>query len=236
MQPNVDPGEVARFDALAGAWWDPQGELRTLHDLNVARLAWLERSIDLPQHEAIDVGCGGGLLSEGLARLGARVTGIDAAPAAIAAAAAHAAGGGLAIDYAVATAEDRARTHPGRYDLVTCMELIEHVPEPAALVAACVALARPGGDLVFSTLNRTPAAWLLAVVGAEYALRLLPRGTHDYARFVRPSELARWLRAAGADTLAIRGIAYDPFTRRARIRDGAAVNYLLHARRPERRA
>ncbi|MGE0384700.1 MAG: bifunctional 2-polyprenyl-6-hydroxyphenol methylase/3-demethylubiquinol 3-O-methyltransferase UbiG [Gammaproteobacteria bacterium] len=228
---NLDPNEVARFDAAAARWWDPDGEARPLHDINTARLAYIVERAPPAGRRAIDVGCGGGLLTEALARAGADATGIDAAPAVLEVARQHARGTGLTVNYAQATAEQHARDHAGSYDLVACMELIEHVPDPAGLVAACAALARPGADIVFSTINRSARAYLGAVLGAEYLLGLLPRGTHDYARFVRPHELARWLRTAGCEVLDVRGIRYNPLTRRSGLGRNAGINYLMHARR-----
>lgn len=230
---NVDPAEIAKFDRLAARWWDRDGELRPLHDMNAGRMAYLREHVQLSGATVIDVGCGGGLLSEALVREGARATGIDASTDALASAREHARVGALEITYVEATAEAFAQSHPGRFDVVTCMELIEHVPDPAALARACVTLARPGAELFFATLNRTARAYLLAVLGAEYCLRLLPRGTHDYARFVRPSELAAWLRAAGAEITDVTGLHYNPFTRHCRTTRDTAVNYILHARTPD---
>jgi len=227
---NLDPAELARFERLADRWWDRDGEFRPLHDLNAGRLAYLRERVVLAGRRVLDVGCGGGLLAEALAGDGAEVTGIDASTGALAAARAHAAAGGLRIAYEQATAEAWAEQHAHGYDLITCMELIEHVPDPPALVGACARLVRPGGDLVFSTINRSVRAYLLAVLGAEYVLGLLPRGTHDFARFVRPSELAGWLRARGCSVADLRGLVYNPFSRACKPTAEVAVNYLLHAR------
>lgn len=227
---NLDAGELAKFAALAASWWDPEGPSRPLHDINPCRTRFVAERVPLAGQPLLDIGCGGGILAEALARAGARVTGIDASPEVIAAARQHAADGAFAIDYQVRTAEDHAREYRGRYAVVTCMELIEHVPDPPALLAACGALLQPAGDLFISTLNRTPMAYLQAIFGAEYVWRLLPRGTHDYLKFVRPAELGRWLRAAGFSLVEIAGMRYNPLTRRAGLSRDVGVNYLLHAR------
>lgn len=229
---NLDSRELAKFERAGGAWWGEQGEYRTLRDITPARSAFVADQAALRGRALLDVGCGGGILSEALAARGAVVTGIDLAATAIAAAREHAGEAGLAIDYRVVSAEQLAEEAPARFDVLTCMELLEHLPDPAALVAACVRLVRPGGWLFFGTLNRTPEAYALAVVAAEYVLKLLPRGTHDYARFIRPAELAAWLRGAGAEVVRIQGLAYNPLTRQARLTDRPAVNYLLSARTP----
>lgn len=222
---NLDPGERARFEALAGDWWDPDGASRTLHDINPCRLDYVARQADLNGARAADIGCGGGLLSEALARAGARVTGVDAGGSLIELARTHAAAAGLAVEYLTGTAEALAAERPGAFDLVTCMELIEHVPDPDTLLGACAALLVPGGTLVVSTLNRSPRAWALGIVAAEYVLGLVPRGTHDYSRFVRPSELAAGARRHGLELRDLTGMAYDPLTRRARLSASVAVNY-----------
>lgn len=232
MHANVDPAETAKFDAHAGQWWDPRGPLRTLHEINPVRLAWVAGHARLDGARVVDVGCGGGVLSEALARAGASVTGIDLAPDALVAARGHAAEHGLEIDYREVSAAELAARAPGSFDALTCMELIEHVPDPAALVRACADLLRPGGLAFFSTLSRTPKAYAQAVLAAEYALRLLPRRTHDYARFLRPAELAGLCRAAGLDVVDLSGLAYNPLTHRARLRRQVDVNYLLAARKP----
>lgn len=232
MHANVDPAETAKFDAHAGQWWDPRGPLRTLHEINPVRLAWVAGHLRLDGARVVDVGCGGGVLSEALARAGASVTGIDLAADALVAARGHAAEHGLEIDYREVSAADLAARAPASFDALTCMELIEHVPDPAALVRACADLLRPGGLAFFSTLSRTPKAYAQAVLAAEYALRLLPRGTHDYARFLQPAELAGLCRAAGLDVVDLSGLAYNPLTHRARLRRQVDVNYLLAARKP----
>lgn len=232
MHANVDPAETAKFAAHAAEWWSDTGPLRTLHDINPVRLAWIAGHVRLRGARVVDVGCGGGVLSEALARAGAKVTGIDLAAEALAVAREHAAEQGLAIDYRELAAADLAREAAGRFDVVTCMELLEHVPDPAGLVRACADLLAPGGWAFFSTLSRTPKAYLQAVLAAEYLLRLLPRGTHDYARFLRPAELAALCRAAGLEVVDVSGLGYDPFTRRAFLRRAVDVNYLLAARKP----
>lgn len=229
---NVDAREVERFAALASRWWDTEGELRTLHDINPARTEFIASRWPLPGAKVLDVGCGGGLLTEALAAHGAKVTGIDAGADAIEVARLHLHESGLQVDYHCTTAEDHAATHAGQYDLVTCLEMLEHVPDPGSVVTACARLVRPGGALCFSTLNRTAKSYALAIVGAEYILGLLPRGTHDWERFIRPSELDAWCRAAGIETGELAGIRYDPFLRRATISAGVDVNYLAWCRRP----
>jgi len=223
---NVDDAEVAKFSALASRWWDPDGEFRPLHQLNPVRTGYVADRVDLAGAKVVDVGCGGGLLSESLAARGAAVLGIDASGDAVAAARAHLEESRLDIEYRATTAEALADTLPGRFDLVTCMELIEHVPDGALLVAACARLARPGGIVVFSTISRTLRAYALAIVAAEYVLGMLPRGTHDYARFVRPSELARWGRSANLRLADVTGVAWSALANRFRLDRDPAVNYL----------
>jgi 2-polyprenyl-6-hydroxyphenyl methylase/3-demethylubiquinone-9 3-methyltransferase len=225
--------EVRKFDALAHEFWDPRGAFHPLHALNPVRLAFVERSSAVSGQRVLDVGCGGGLLAEGLARSGAQVTAIDLAPSMIEVARLHAHESALSIDYQLASAEQWAERAPARFDLVTCMELIEHVPEPAALLAACAALLRPGGALIVSTINRSLRSFLLAIVGAEYLMRLIPRGTHEYERLLRPAELARMARAQGLELRAIAGLAYDPFARTARLSADPRVNYLAYFRRED---
>jgi len=227
MQTNADPGELAKFSALAHRWWDPQGEFRPLHEINPLRLAWIEGLCALPGKSIVDVGCGGGILAEAMSRAGARVTGIDLAEKPLKVAQLHLLESQLDIEYRLTSAEQLAAERPGAYEVVTCMELLEHVPDPASTVAACARLARPGGRVVFSTLNRNPKAYLYAVIGAEYVLKLLPRGTHDYARFVKPSELARWCRDAGLRTIQIKGMTYNPLTRAYRLGEDCDVNYMV---------
>lgn len=230
---NVDAAEIARFQSAASRWWDPEGAMRPLHDLNPVRLAYVERTGALAGRLVVDVGCGGGLLAEAMARKGARVVGLDMADELLRVAQLHALESNVSVEYRHEPAEQHALTHAGRYDVVTCMEMLEHVPDPAAVIGALAELARPGGQVFVSTLNRTPRAYLMAILGAEYVLRLLPTGTHTYEKFIKPSELAAWARDAGLVEADIAGLHYDPFTRTARLTDDAAVNYLMHFRKPE---
>lgn len=230
---NVDPGEIARFDAVAARWWDPGGEMAPLHVINPVRTRYIERAAGgLRGKTAVDIGCGGGLLSEALAARGAKVLGIDLAEDVLEAARRHQAQSKLPVEYRAVAAEALADEMSAAFDLVTCLEMLEHVPDPASVIAACAKLARPGATLVFSTINRNPKAYALAIVAAEYVLRLLPRGTHDYAKLIRPSELDRWARAAGLEVIEIRGITYNPLLKTARLSDDCDVNYLMHCRRP----
>lgn len=230
---NADPAELRKFSDLAARWWDPDGECAPLHAINPLRLAWIEhRATGLAGRRVVDVGCGGGILAESMADRGAEVTGIDLSEDALAAARAHAAERSLEVEYRLQAAETLAEERPATFDVVTCMEMLEHVPDPGAVVRACATLARPGGTLVFSTINRNPKAWLFAIVGAEYLLGLLPRGTHEYARLIRPSELAARARAAGLEVGATRGLTYNPLTRRYALADDIDVNYLLACTRP----
>ncbi len=226
---NKDRDEIARFDET-GDWWDPDGPMRPLHDLNPGRLEWIEQCLgDLGGKRIVDVGCGGGLLTEALARRGAEVLGIDAAKQALQTAKLHAMESGIEnLAYRHCTVEELAAEHPGEFDAVTCMEMLEHVPDPASVVRACVTLVRPGGDVCLSTLNRTPAAYLLGICAAEYVLRLLPRGTHRHDRFIRPSELAAWGREAGAEVERLTGMGYNPFLRKTWFTGDVSVNYLAH--------
>jgi 2-polyprenyl-6-hydroxyphenyl methylase / 3-demethylubiquinone-9 3-methyltransferase len=228
---NADPAELEKFSQLAHRWWDPQGEFRPLHDINPLRLDWIDRHAALAGKRVLDVGCGGGILAEAMARRGATVAGIDLSEKALKVAELHLHESGLQISYENVSAEDYAERHPERFDVVTCMELLEHVPEPASMVAACAQLVRPGGQVFFSTLNRNPKSYLFAVVGAEYVLGLLPKGTHDYARFIKPSELARWCRACGLRGEELIGMTYNPLTRVYRLGKDCDVNYLLRCLR-----
>ena len=229
---NVDPGEIARFEALADRWWDPDGEMKALHDINPLRTGYIDQATTLAGASAVDVGCGGGLLAEALATSGAKVTAIDLGEAPLAVARAHAEEQGLTIDYRRCTAEALADEMPGAFDVVTCLEMLEHVPDPSSVVRACARLVRPGGDVFFSTINRNPKSWLLAIVGAEYALKLVPRGTHDYARFIRPSELDAWSRDAGLELADTTGLEYNPLTQVYRLSGNVDVNYMAHYRLP----
>jgi 2-polyprenyl-6-hydroxyphenyl methylase/3-demethylubiquinone-9 3-methyltransferase len=225
---NADPAELAKFTALAQSWWDPNGPSKPLHELNPLRLQYVERIATLAERQVCDVGCGGGILSESMARAGAQVLGIDLAQAVLDVAELHALESGVTVSYRAVAAEDLARERPGAFDLVTCMEMLEHVPDPAASLAALATLVKPGGDVVVSTLNRSARAFAVAIVGAEYIARVLPRGTHEYMRFIRPSELARWGRDAGLELKDLTGISYNPLTRAFRLSTDTRVNYLAH--------
>lgn len=227
---NVDARELAKFSEMAHHWWDLNGEFAPLHAINPLRLEWIESFGPLDGHTVLDVGCGGGILAESMARRAAHVTGIDLAAKPLGVARLHALEAGVAnIDYVEIAAEALAAQRPGGFDVVTCMEMLEHVPDPASIVRACAALLRPGGRAFFSTLNRNAKSWLLGIVGAEYVLGLLPQGTHDYARFIKPSELAQWCRDGGLAVTATRGLEYNPLTRRYRLSADTSVNYLLAA-------
>ena len=225
---NVDPAELAKFSALAQSWWDPKGPSKPLHDLNPLRLRYVERAVPLQDAAVLDVGCGGGILSEAMARAGARVLGIDLSRAVLDVAELHALEAKVPAEYRAVAAEELARERPAAFDLVTCMEMLEHVPDPAASVEALAALAKPGGHVIVSTLNRNPLAFAVAIVGAEYLARVLPRGTHEYLKFIRPSELARWGRKAGLELHDLTGISYNPLTRSFRLSPDTRVNYLAH--------
>ena len=224
---NADQAELAKFDALAARFWDSHGDFRPLHLLNPVRLEFIATRATLGGQPVLDVGCGGGLLSESLARAGAEVTGIDLAPGMIEVARLHAAESALAIDYRVASAEELARDSPGRFAVVTCMEMLEHVPDPAAMVATLARLLSPGGALFVSTINRNLKSFLLAIVGAEYVLRVIPPGTHEYERLIVPSELARWARAAGLTLAELAGIEFNPLTGRVALSADVSVNYMV---------
>jgi 2-polyprenyl-6-hydroxyphenyl methylase / 3-demethylubiquinone-9 3-methyltransferase len=226
--PNADPAELAKFTALAQSWWDPKGPSKPLHDLNPLRLHYVSRAVTLAGAGVLDVGCGGGILSESMARAGARVLGIDLSRAVLDVAELHALDSKIAVDYRLIPVEELARERPAAFDLVTCMEMLEHVPDPAASIQALATLVKPGGDVVVSTLNRNPLAFAVAIVGAEYIARVLPRGTHEYLKFIRPSELARWGRAAGLELKDLTGISYNPLTRSFRLSPNTDVNYLAH--------
>ncbi|HEX9625829.1 MAG TPA: bifunctional 2-polyprenyl-6-hydroxyphenol methylase/3-demethylubiquinol 3-O-methyltransferase UbiG [Acidiferrobacterales bacterium] len=233
MATNVDAEEIAKFERLAERWWDPTSEFRPLHEINPLRLDFIDARVGLKGKVVLDVGCGGGILSEAMAARGARVTGIDLGEAPLAVARLHLKESKLEVEYRKIAAEDLAREQPGGYDVVTCLEMLEHVPDPASTVAACATLVKPGGHVVFSTINRNPKAWLLAVVGAEYVLRLLPRGTHDYMKFIKPSELERWARRAGLSVREYTGMHYNPLTRRYTLGPGVDVNYIAHSVRAD---
>ncbi|HSP58978.1 MAG TPA: bifunctional 2-polyprenyl-6-hydroxyphenol methylase/3-demethylubiquinol 3-O-methyltransferase UbiG [Halomonas sp.] len=229
---NVDAAEIAKFDTMADHWWDPEGDFKPLHDINPLRLDFIDARAGLAEQKVLDVGCGGGILAEAMAYRGAHVTGIDLGEAPLAVARLHAVESGREIDYRWISVEALADEVPGSFDVVTCMEMLEHVPDPASVVRACARLVKPGGQVFFSTLNRNPKAYALAILGAEYVLRMLPRGTHDYAKFIRPSELAGWCRAAGLEVREQSGLVYNPLTRRYRLSaSDVSVNYLMHCRR-----
>jgi 2-polyprenyl-6-hydroxyphenyl methylase/3-demethylubiquinone-9 3-methyltransferase len=227
---NVDPLELEKFSQLAHRWWDPNSEFKPLHDINPLRLDHIDRAAGLAGRTVLDVGCGGGLLSEAMAARGARVTGIDLGDKPLKVAQLHLLESGREVEYRKVAVEQLAVERPQHYDVVTCMEMLEHVPDPRAVVAACARLVKPGGWCFFSTINRNPKAYLFAVIGAEYVLGLLPRGTHDYAKFVRPAELTAWCRDAGLDAGRITGMTYNPLTRAYALGDDASVNYILDAR------
>ncbi len=231
MNNNVDPVEIAKFDSLAARWWDPSGEFRPLHEINPLRLDYIRQRVELRGSRALDVGCGGGILAESLAAQGAVVTGIDMAEGPLAVARLHQTESGAKVTYLRSTAETHAAEYPAAYDVVACLEMLEHVPSPPAVVAACAALVRPGGDVFFSTINRNPKAFLFAIVGAEYLLRLLPAGTHEYEKFIRPSELEDWSRQSGLDLQGSIGMHYNPLTREYSLGPNLDVNYLMHFRR-----
>lgn len=230
---NVDPGEISKFDALAARWWDTEGDFKPLHDINPLRLDYIERRAGLRGLKVLDVGCGGGILAEGMAAQGAQVLGIDMAGAALEVARLHSLETGVELEYRQVTVESLAAEQPGQFDLVTCLEMLEHVPDPASVIRACATLVKPGGHVVFSTLNRNPRSYLFAIVGAEYLLKLLPKGTHDYKQFIRPSELAAWSRDAGLTLKDLCGLNYNPLTREYRLGGSIDVNYLAHLQREE---
>lgn len=229
MNANADPAEVQKFSDLAHRWWDPASEFKPLHEINPLRLDWIDDQAMLAGKEVLDVGCGGGILSEGMAARGARVTGIDLSEKALGVARLHLFESGLKVDYHHASAEAFADAHPARFDVVTCMEMLEHVPDPGSTVAACTRLVKPGGMVFFSTLNRNPKSYLFAVIGAEYVLKLLPRGTHDYAKFIKPSELSRHAREAGLESRELIGMSYNPFSQVYSLGRNTDVNYLMSA-------
>jgi len=226
---NVDPLELEKFSQLAHRWWDPGAEFKPLHDINPLRLDYIDRIADLKGKRVLDVGCGGGILAEAMAASGASVTGIDLGDGPLKVAQLHLLESGQQVEYRLIAAETLAQEMPGAFDVVTCMELLEHVPDPAATVRACAGLARPGSHVFVSTINRNLKSYVLAVIGAEYVLKLLPRGTHDYARFIKPSELAAACRDAGLEVRGITGMTYNPFTKTYSLGDDTDVNYILHA-------
>lgn len=230
---NVDAAEVAKFNALASRWWDPDGDFRPLHEINPLRLDWIRQQVDLDNTRALDIGCGGGILAESLAVSGAEVTGIDMAEGPLAVARLHQIESGTEVTYRQTTAEELAAEQPGQYDVVACLEMLEHVPDPSAVIASIAELVRPGGHVFFSTINRNPKSFLFAIVGAEYVLKLLPAGTHEYQKFIRPSELESWARSAGLELRNSIGMHYNPLTREYSLGPGLDVNYLMYFRRPK---
>jgi 2-polyprenyl-6-hydroxyphenyl methylase / 3-demethylubiquinone-9 3-methyltransferase len=225
---NADPAELAKFEALAQSWWDPKGPSKPLHELNPLRLQYIQRIADLSGKAVLDVGCGGGILSESMARAGAKVLGVDLGQGVLDVAELHAMEAKVPVTYRAVAAEELSRECPGTFDVVTCMEVLEHVPDPGATLGALAQLVRPGGDVVVSTLNRNVRAFAVAIVGAEYIARMLPRGTHEYRKFIRPSELARWGREVGLELKDLTGISYNPLTRAFRLSSDTSVNYLAH--------
>jgi 2-polyprenyl-6-hydroxyphenyl methylase/3-demethylubiquinone-9 3-methyltransferase len=223
---NVDPAEIAKFEALAARWWDPQSEFKPLHDINPLRLEFIDQRAGLRGKRVLDVGCGGGILSESMSARGATVTAIDAGTTPISVAKLHQRESASDVDYRIATVEEIHAAKEGPFDVITCLELVEHVPDPGSVVSACAALLSPGGHVFFATINRNPKSYLFAIIGAEYVLGLLPKGTHDYARLVRPSELDGWARRQGLRLKALKGMSYNPFTRRYRLGEDVSVNYL----------
>jgi 2-polyprenyl-6-hydroxyphenyl methylase / 3-demethylubiquinone-9 3-methyltransferase len=229
---NVDAAEIAKFEKLASRWWDKNSEFKPLHDINPLRVGFIDSKVNLVGKRVLDIGCGGGILSEAMAYRGAHVTGIDMGEAPLGVARLHLFESKLNIDYQRISAEEFAAQHPGAFEVVTCLEMLEHVPDPAAIIKSCYDLLQPGGDLFVSTINRNPKAWLFAVVGAEYVLRMLPRGTHDYRKFIRPSELAQWARQTGFVMGELTGMTYNPLTRHYSLGRDVDVNYLLHLKKP----
>ncbi len=228
---NVDPGEIRKFEAMAETWWDPDGDFAPIHQMNPLRLGYIDERAPLSGRKVLDIGCGGGILSEAMAAAGAEVTGIDLAAGPLEVARRHAAETGVEVDYVETGAEDLAAQRPEAYDIVTCLEMLEHVPEPASVIEACSRLVRPGGNVFFSTINRTAKAFALAIVGAEYVLRLLPRGTHEYEKLIRPSELEAWARQADLRLEELTGVRYNPLTRHFSLATDVDVNYIAHFRR-----
>jgi 2-polyprenyl-6-hydroxyphenyl methylase/3-demethylubiquinone-9 3-methyltransferase len=230
---NADPQELAKFSDLAHKWWDPESEFRPLHQINPLRLDWIDQLAGIKGKNVVDVGCGGGILAESMARRGANVLGVDLADKPLKVAQLHAMEAGVAnLEYRSVAAEALAAEKPNHFDVVTCMEMLEHVPDPSSVVRACADMAKPGGWVFFSTINRNPKAFLFAIVGAEYVLKLLPKGTHEFARFIRPAELSRWIREAPLDVQQFKGLEYNPLTRQYRLSGDTSVNYLVACRKP----
>ena len=230
---NVDPAEVAKFNALASRWWDPEGDFRPLHEINPLRLDWIRQHVILADKAVVDIGCGGGIQTESLAVAGADVIGIDMADGPLSVAKLHRAESGVSVTYEQMTAEALAASKPAKFDVVTCLEMLEHVPDPSQVIRSCAELVKPGGDVFFSTINRNPKAFVFAIVGAEYLLKLLPAGTHAYEKFIRPSELEEWARIAGLELRSSIGMHYNPLTKDYSLGPNLDVNYLMHFQRPE---
>jgi len=230
---NVDPSEVAKFEVLASRWWDRNSEFKPLHDINPLRANWIDKLAPVAEQKVLDVGCGGGILCEAMAQRGAHVTGIDMGEAPLAVGELHKLESGVDVNYQKSTAEDFAQSHGEEFDVVTCLEMLEHVPDPSSVVRACAAMTKPGGTLFFSTINRNPKAYLLAIIGVEYVLRMLPKGTHEYAKFIRPAELGQWIREAGLELDQMTGLTYNPITKTYRLTEtDVDVNYMICARKP----
>lgn len=229
---NVDPAEIQKFSELAHRWWDPSSEFRPLHEINPLRLEWINQRAPLAGKKVIDIGCGGGILAESMAKKGADVTGIDLSEKALKVADLHSLESGVQIRYQKIAAEDMAAAEAGQYDVVTCMEMLEHVPDPASVIKACQSLVKPGGYVFFSTLNRNLKSYLFAVIGAEYLLQLLPKGTHDYAKFITPAELSQSIRNAGLEVLGMKGLSYNPLTKIYSLNNDTSVNYMVACKRP----
>lgn len=229
---NVDQAEIAKFEALAARWWDKNSEFKPLHEINPLRANYIDARSPLAEQVVVDVGCGGGILSEAMAQRGATVSGIDMGEAPLNVAKLHALESQLTIDYQQSTAEDYASEHCEKFDIVTCLEMLEHVPDPSSVIQACADLVKPGGDVYFSTINRNPKAYTFAIIGAEYVLKLLPKGTHEYGKFIRPAELAQWMRSAGLELQHMTGLTYNPLTKRYKLNErDVSVNYMLHAKK-----
>jgi 2-polyprenyl-6-hydroxyphenyl methylase/3-demethylubiquinone-9 3-methyltransferase len=230
---NIDRTEIAKFEALASRWWDKESEFKPLHDINPLRANWIDERSPVVEKKLLDVGCGGGILAESMAQRGAVVTGIDMGEAPLAVAKLHSLETGVTVNYQQSTAEALASAHSEQYDIVTCLEMLEHVPDPSSVIQACTDLVKPGGHVYFSTINRNPKAYLFAVLGAEYLLKLLPKGTHDYGKFIRPSELCNWVRDCGLELQGMTGMTYNPITKHYRLNDNdVGVNYMIYARKP----
>ena len=230
---NIDPQEIAKFEALASRWWDRNSEFKPLHDINPLRANWIDSLAPVAEKTVLDVGCGGGILCEAMAQRGATVTGIDMGEAPLAVGKLHKLESGVEVNYQQSTAEDFANSHAEAFDVVTCLEMLEHVPDPSSVVRACAAMTKPGGTLFFSTINRNPKSYLLAIIGVEYVLRMLPKGTHEYSKFIRPSELGQWIRDAGLDIDQMTGLLYNPITKTYKLDErDVDVNYMICARKP----